>query len=702
MGRTMKIRLDGDVDIGFLTGRGGEWLGIGHVRVGKVPLRDASRPAVLRIDTPDGYLYTRYEWEGCRPSGQGIDVMLRAIGMPWGRQEYQDEYNQPLFAVRDDLAPVTDEVVLHFRPRRLTLGGRDWTGFSYSFEFRSRQRQVHRLLFDATWEVGGSFIGNTLLNQSQCSRPVYKGTRGSAFLTSCLKRLDQADSPQGMSYQLAPRGGMLQSFDFQHGKAGALLQYWEGFPAISSDLRKPRGSTRLHVLDEYRLPLSRHLETPPQHVLLSPGPVSDHEGRDLWWAAYEKVADGVCRRVRVKRTEVEPEFDPPRRGRLHEGRLQCSVAGEWVDAGEVPYAVADRLLERAAKAGVRRLMNVFVTENDASVLGFARKLDNGLDGDLFCGSVCSTHRFYPSEFWGGMKAWRYLYEAGKRAGIQMGHWFAPHMSPRAAIFKEHPEWLATGVHTLSEGGGYWNILAALDWNTPVYEWILEDLRRWREEGGLDYLFIDSWPNLGLLPHNYERGMRGNHEPLARFFSEVQAMGIAALSFEGLSTLGISRMAVADLKADDAGRTLDGVVGQNDYAWWHQDPDMAYNLNLHLRPRGRSESEMQQSLFRIMANRGGLILPGVHRGDYEAPEWLVRLNRIYNHVHPHMRVRHVLPNGAGILWTGGGRSVVWVFKPIPSHDLCQLQQVAAEGLFSEFSQSEAGMLSPYTVYCFTKA
>ena len=654
------IAIGHGVEVDLVMGRKQEWVGLGGIRVGAVSLRDGSRPAVLRIDTPDGILYTRYELKSITGKPRRTTVVLRAFGLPWGRQEYQDEYSQQLVSVNDSLEPVEDEVILTFKPCTLKLGGRSWSGLTYAFGYRSAKRSIHRVLFDATWELGGSIVGKTVLNQSQCSMPVYRGQRGTSFLTSCLKRLELADSPQGLSYQLAPRGGMIQSFDFQQGPAGALLQYWPGFPAICSDVRKPLGSRHLHVLDEYRFPLAKRVTTVGQRVLFTPGPLEEHEVRDLWWEAYELVAGQTCRAFNIGRTEVRPEFDPPRSGRLQEGRLQIRVADEWVDACEAPYAVADRLLPRAAAAGVGRLMNSFVTENDASVLGFKRKLDSGLDGDLFCGSVCGTHRFFPSEFWGGMKAWRYLYEAGHKLGLEMGHWFAPHMSPRAAIFQEHPEWLSTSVHSLTTGGGYWNILAVLDWNTPVYDWILGDLRRWREEGGLDYLFVDSWPNLGLLSSNYSRSMQTNGERLARFFAEIQAFGIKALSFEGISPLGISRISMSDLRRDRAD-LLSGVVGQNDFGWWRDEMDMAYNLNIHLRPRQRQESDVQQMLFMAMANRGGLILPGLHGAGYMPPGWVSRLNQIYNSVLPDMRMRRLLPAGAGVRWEAGKRQVLWLYR-----------------------------------------
>ena len=43
------------------------------------------------------------------------------------------------------------------------------------------------------------------------------------FTTCCLKRLDREGDPGGVSYQLGPRGGLVQGFDFQYSDRGVLF-----------------------------------------------------------------------------------------------------------------------------------------------------------------------------------------------------------------------------------------------------------------------------------------------------------------------------------------------------------------------------------------------------------------------------------------------------------------------------------------------
>ena len=241
-------------------------------------MRNGSRLILPRLDTPDGILYTRFKLKDVEHAGNGETLVhLDAVGLPWGRGELSDKYNQPLVWLNASHESVSDELVLVLRPAVLGLGGRDWTGFSYSFEYRSSKRQIHRLLTLATWEIGGSIKGNTILSQGQVNPPVFRGGIDKMFTTACLDCLEQYGDPQGYSFQLAPRGGLLQAFDFQYAPQGALLQFWPKFDTVSSLVESPPGSDALHIIDEYRFPLANRTTTTPKWVLFTPGSFAPHE-----------------------------------------------------------------------------------------------------------------------------------------------------------------------------------------------------------------------------------------------------------------------------------------------------------------------------------------------------------------------------------------------------------------------------------------
>jgi hypothetical protein len=49
----------------------GAWLGLGRIMAGKTLLRNGARPIALRIDTPEGILYTDYKLEHVDLSSAG-------------------------------------------------------------------------------------------------------------------------------------------------------------------------------------------------------------------------------------------------------------------------------------------------------------------------------------------------------------------------------------------------------------------------------------------------------------------------------------------------------------------------------------------------------------------------------------------------------------------------------------------------------
>ena len=705
MNKSTTIKISRDVSVELLLGLKREWLGIGAVSIGGNSMRDGGEPMTVRLQTPEGILYTQYFLDTVERRQDGrTDVHFRAVGIAWGRQEYLDEYEQNMVSVELPKEPVTDHLTLILKPAQLFLGSREWTGLSYAFQFRSRAREIHNLTVRSSWELGGSIIGNTVLSQGQCNMPVYRGQKNSVFTTTCLKTLEQYGSPQGVSYQLAPRGGLIQGFDFQHSKDGALFQYWPRMDAVSSLIESPKGSTHLHVIDDYRFVLSRRATTIEQHVLFTPGKLPEHEARNLWWEAYELVYGGLKQRYKVVHSVVRPEAGCEFYATWPEkGRLRVSILGEEVDSTEMLYLTADKLLPVLAEQGIRRFFPIDAHASDVTELGMKRKLDNGIHGDLLCASVCATHRFFPSEFWGGIKAWRHLAEQARKLGIEIGCWFAPHFSPRAKIFQKHPEWLLRAPNSLHWGGGYGQAIVTADWNSAVYDWVLDDLRRWSEEGGLDYIFTDSLSNMGLVQWNCANSMRTNWERLSCLYGELTKIGIKAFSFEGISPLGVSRFGCADLRGGGGGiaagiagicagglatspaqeaatppgnaapaqrpatRVASGIVGQNDFGWWVEDLDMAYNLGLHAQLRERSAAEARSYQFQMMANRGAMV-GCCHDHEYRLPAWSKKLNYIYEQALPHMKKRRLLPNGAGVRWTNGATQIIWSYQdtsiPIP--------------------------------------
>jgi len=91
----MLLTLAAGVQVEVLCNDRDEFLGLGAVTVGGVPLRAATRPITIRLDTPDGYIYPTLILRGAaKLPGGGVRVQLAARGIHWDRGEYLDDYGQ--------------------------------------------------------------------------------------------------------------------------------------------------------------------------------------------------------------------------------------------------------------------------------------------------------------------------------------------------------------------------------------------------------------------------------------------------------------------------------------------------------------------------------------------------------------------------------------------------------------------------------
>jgi hypothetical protein len=325
----------------------------------------------------------------------------------------------------------------------------------------------------------------------------------------------------------------------------------------------------------------------------------------------------------------------------------------------VPCYLGDIVLPRLVRQGIRCFMPEPMSESDATVYGLKRKLDGGIHGDLHCASVCATHRYLPSEFWGGMKAWKYLARRAREHGILLGCFFEPNLSPRAAILQEHPEYVMAGNNSLPWSGGFGHqTLVTLDWNSGVFDWMLDDLKRWHAEGGFDILTVCDAANFGLLGRNYAAGMRSNFDALRRLYGELGRAGIREFVFEGISPFGAAHFGAADIRPPE----FPG-EGQNNFDWWVGHEDMACDIHIGCWPQGRSDEELQRIHFRFMANRGMFIPDNLIGARCRVPDWWRALNFVYERALPHMKTRRLLPGGSGVLWMDGETQVLWTFREV---------------------------------------
>jgi hypothetical protein len=679
------LQLSPDVEVELLL-EGDTLLGLGAVRVGGTRLRAATVPLRPDFATPDAIHYQDFTLEAVVPTAAGIELRTVARGRPELYGEMMDEYsyNLAFSAVR---APRRDRLDWLLTPQTLDLDGQRFTGFSLAFRFTAAGAEIHRLTTQATWEIGGRATGNTLYHQSYTCPPVYRAEPATHFSTTCLKRLDLWHSWLGHSYQMLPRWGCIQPFDFQAAPEGVLLGYWPGAHAVKSLLQKNPGEEVIFVLDEYDFPLTGSVTTPAKHVLFSAGRRAPHQVVDLWTRAYDyttglirdlfglrtcvpQLGGGPVYRGRnsVAREQLADGPQPDWLWRQEGGKFYYLLEGDQIERHDFLYWLADKKLPQLHARGLQRVWFEPVHESDFTEDAFAYHAETGWHGDLTVCSICGSRRYVPAACYDGWRGWNYLAGKARQLGISLGHWVGLHLTPRAPILREHPEYVLQHVNTLGHSGGYSHLsICSINWASGARQWFLDDLRRWHDEGGLEWLFFDSWPNLGCAPLNYGGGMEPMQWELGGVLADLQRMGYTWFSFEGTSPFGVHQYGLWDPMQDYRGHVSGGVMGQNDFAWWIGHEYMGYNqmLGPGINPR-RDRATLPAMSFRYAANRSLTLVQEDHGNRYP---YVPGLDQTYAFLLPLMERRQMLPDDAGVHWIGPGGEALFAYRelawPLPA-------------------------------------
>ncbi len=656
----------------------GRLLGLGEVTVGGIPIRSGTIPLRPDFSTIDALHFQDFVLDEIVAQEHGVTLRTTTVG----RQEVlsndmMDEYDFML-AFPKVREPREDSLEWVLTSRELELEGERYVGFSLGFVFHSEVNKVHRLLTYGTWEIGGKATGNTIYHQSQVGEPVYTAAPETHYTTACLKRLDLWHSPFGNSYQFCPRWASMQPFDFQAAPEGVLLGYWRDLHSVKSLIQKNPGEEVVFVLDEYDFELTNHVETPAKHILFSASrqPRQRHQVIDMWTRAMEYTGDIIrgffgielCAprvtggvkfegKVCISREELAKGPQDDWLWREENGKFYFLLEGDTIESHDLLYWMGDKILPRLHAQGIRRCSIIQpVHQSDFTELAFAYHAQTGWHGDIYVSSVCGSHRYVPADFYGGWKAWRYMAEKAKKLDVSIGHWIGFHLTPRAAIVAEHPEYLVMHANTKRFGGGYGHqCINAINWRSGARDWFLDDMRRWFDEG-LDWLWFDSWPNLACLSLDYRDNMAPMQAETPKILAELQKIGYNWFGFEGTSPFGCPSYGLVDPMQDYEGHVSQGVCGQNDFGKRIGHEYLAWNesmLEVRVHP-DRPRDQIPAWSFRYIANRSLNIATDEHKAIYEK-------------LRPLLQKRYLLPDDQGVRWESADGQALFAYRAF-DHEL----------------------------------
>ena len=342
------------------------------------------------------------------------------------------------------------------------------------------------------------------------------------------------------------------------------------------------------------------------------------------------------------------------------GKFYFLIEGQKIESHDLLYWVADKKLPALHAQGVRRVTFEPVHESDFTELAFAYHAETGWHGDLTSPASAvrsdtarrrSTTARAAGDTWPARPA--------SSAWTLATGWASTSRRARRSC-REHPDYILQHVNTLGHSGGYSHLgICSINWCSGARKWFLDDMRRWHEEG-LQWLFFDSWPNLGCTPLNYGGRMEPMQWELGRVLGDLQRIGYNWFSFEGTSPFGVHQYGLWDPMRKYDKPAPGGVGGQNDFAWWIGHEYMGYNqaLGPNIHPK-RNRRKLTEMSFRYAANRS---LTLVQKHHYDSYPYVEGLDRTYAVLQPLMRKRFILPSDGGVRWQAGdGQEVLWSFR-----------------------------------------
>lgn len=661
-----------------LASRGGEFLGLGEVRCGGVPLRSCRRPMFVEVRSPDavtlcGYRVARRE---VLPEGLLLEFsMSRTQGGPmdWMLHSVRNRLSIPDWTAPPGPAEGTS-LSLEIRPANREIGGRSFRGLRYQYRYRSTSAPVYRLLDRGTWEIGGTALGNEFWMRS-CFVPSVVRIDSSGQFYSSEWYLRDCHNPN--IFQFLPLQTELQGFTFTASDLGVLVTWATEVAHVRSLFEKPRGQDVICHLHEHCGDLAGELVTSPIEVLWAPGAL-DRVGRaNLYEAVKELVHSELHSQLGMRRERVAP----------------YGLIEEWGPAD----------ITRYARLGVPKLLAA-----GAKTIGLANHFENNMNVWGVSNMCCTVdYKFAESV---GEERIRELCDAARAGGATVEMWGNTSVSTLTLIFdkkngdSDRIRFLpreGSIMEALSRSADPWvrNPSGAIeaDHYTPVFavmnlrDPVVRDywLRRWREareKTGLGGIFLDSSFNLSsdkfhfVQNAEHARGgatadqvsllgkFRPAEEPPRAVLSqyrahlelvvEMQRMGYRYCN-EDLGVFGIHRHGPGiEARLDclpiwtDCLATFDAPAIRRAGA----DPDEVFFRGLAYR--------MVWIVYWDAVNDRLSFRYGSERTDEEMPTaWHIACIRAFGEVEDLMREREILPGEKGVLYRSGRTLVLWAFEPL---------------------------------------
>jgi len=635
---------------------GERFLGIGEVRYNGTPLRNPQLPWTFYIESDDGFRFDTFRLANVSASSTEAAIEFTAEGEWMPRVQEADAMTDSRIRTRRLRRP-TATFSWSFRAITEKIWENEWDGLAMRLEAQIPGHPTNWVLEDTTWEIGGEAAGATLIQQDMSSIDLEQSVEADSTFTTIerfftdedLANQEDADSWLGnFPMDMMPRGGGSAPLDFQTKDDLALILFAEKPDLTRARLEKFKSENVIHYADRPFFPLTDKIALPERKLLVyrHTQALERHEWRNLWLDAFTEA-----------------------RRRIHASygfTLEIPRPLVWAFLWNFDLEVymekwTEPLLE--ALPQYKRL-----GFNDVFTHGVFDGTSNHFD--VKGRNICLNYDYRYCEEFGGNKVMKRLFDAAHKLGMKTWQWFGMYLDRRSPLWDENPDWIEHDAGGKRLGG-------AGRMRSGFRDYLLNAIKKIKDETGLDAIFWDSYQNTGLTNIEWGRPDKAPHaEEVWRLQAELQKYGMHHRC-ETVTIFGITNVGMYAFEGDDKNwsfRRRDwSHTPKNDDAFvWLDCSPAFFNEEAFT-----ADKFSPKHYFWFMGHRSvptfgvrpwgpeykGKPVAAPYLPGRDLAEEYGRCNHLYHTALPHMHRLRLTEGGKYTLWLGENNqpSVIWAFE-----------------------------------------
>ncbi len=401
------------------------FLGLGEIKTGGISLRSNRLPMFAQVTTPEAIELVNARLVNKTINKEGITLdfsVQKQLGntMEWMLHTVRNRRNMTDWTKGPEDAPDT-RLTMKIEPVTRKIGKISAKGFSYQYLFKSESLAIYKITDRASWEIGGSAIGNELWMRNGVVESVVKFAQRKDFY-STEWYLPGIANPN--IFQFHPLQTHFQGFTFTSSKEGTLVTFPGKVSHIRSLFEKWRGANEIVHFHEHCNDLAKTFETSPVEVLWIPGQL-DRVGRaNLYNDIREMVHEELHQQIGMKRERIST----------------YGVIEEWVEPDFDRYT--SKGVPKLLEAGVKTIFIPSQCQNDMNVWGVS--------------NMCCNVDFRIAEVVGEDKLKKFC-QAVKMGGAHVEMWGNTAISSLTARFMDH-DGRPKGIQFLREKGSIMEVI----------------------------------------------------------------------------------------------------------------------------------------------------------------------------------------------------------------------------------------------------